>query len=100
MQASPVLESTVKLAVRPSPATSFVTVIAIGVAGSPAKIGNGTEVPTTAGLVVIVVLRLPGMSVEIPHWVTTKFVGDEEGMTNQVPLDGRHTDMSVFPSPS
>jgi hypothetical protein len=41
-----------------------------------------------------------GTSVEIPHWVTVKFVGADEGMTYQVPFEGRHTAKSVFPSPS
>ena len=49
VHAAPVFESTVKLAISTSPNTSFVTVIAIEVVGSPAKIGKGTEVPTTAG---------------------------------------------------
>ena len=46
MQAAPVLESTVKLAVRVSPGASFITVIVIVAGVGPAKIGKGTDVPT------------------------------------------------------
>ena len=52
------MESTVKLAASTSPAASFVTVIGMDVIGSPAKIGKGTEVPTTAGPPVVVAGRI------------------------------------------
>jgi hypothetical protein len=41
-----------------------------------------------------------GTSPFVPHWVTVKFVGVEDGMIYQTPFEARQTAMSVFPSPS
>src|SRR5438309_2001860 len=40
------------------------------------------------------------MSPLVPHPVTVKFVGVEDGMIYQTPFDGRQTATSAFPSPS